>query len=426
MLPEFQTVLSYLQMQASIFRSDYGDILGIETLQVIDEFIDAATDLCRKVSQNSSTSQEPSQSQLTSESWESESDVELPEVVLEFHRWAQGPPPSWLQEFEVFRSKLGLAASGSSVTETDTAFEKLRPNAPKRAASESSVTETDSEFEQFRPNVPKRAASESSVTETDTEFERFHSNAPKRAASESSVTETDTEFERFHSNVPKRAASESSVTETDTEFEKLRSNAPKQAASESSVTETDTEFEQGRPNAPRTVASQSSVNEIYSSAPAAFITTIKQLIDQLYDLRSSASRTVQELHALASGVEFCCIIFLFMLVFIRLNGLNACHPEHKADYNHAIKLSARHLFDALDCLQIFVAVRFILFNKPFTIIEQMNRVLGDEDVKMAKVNEGNGRGEDGERGEIEEEDIQMGEVDEDVEMGDDEVDENRI
>ena len=201
-------------MQASILRSDYGDILGIETLQVIDEFIDAATNLCQKVSQNSSTSREPGEPQSSSsESLQSESDVELPEVVLEFHRWAQGPPPSWLQEFEEFHAKLRLAASASS------------------------VTETDSELEQFRRNLPKRAASESSVTETDTDsFEKLCQNAPKRVAS---VTGTDTDF---RSNVFKRAsASESSVTETDSELEQFRPNAPKQAASESSVTETDTD-----------------------------------------------------------------------------------------------------------------------------------------------------------------------------------------
>ncbi|KAF8332223.1 hypothetical protein F5887DRAFT_1080888 [Amanita rubescens] len=150
MLPEFQTVLSYFQMQASIFESDYGDILGMETLQLIEKFINAATDLCQKVSWNSSTSLEPSQSQSTSE-LELDHEVDLlPEVVMEFHRWAQGPPPSWLQEFEQVHSKLRLvAASGSSVMEMDSEFEKYCSNAPKRAASESSVTETDTEFEDF-------------------------------------------------------------------------------------------------------------------------------------------------------------------------------------------------------------------------------------------------------------------------------------
>ena len=244
----------------------------------------------------------------------------------------------------------------------------------KRAsASDSSVTETDSELKQFRPNAPKRAASESSVTETDTEFEKLCRNAPKHAASESSVTETDTEFEKLCRNAPKRAASESSVTETDSEFEKLRRNVPKRAASESSVTETDSEFEKLHSNGLRPIASlitemdtESVTNAeyLYSAAPAEFTNTIDQLIGQLHDLHSDASRTVQELRALASSVEFCCIAFLFMLVFIRPNGLNTCHPEHKTDYNLAIKLSARHLFDTLDYLQTFIAVCFILFSKP--------------------------------------------------------------
>ena len=413
MLPEFQTVLSYFEMQASIFQTDYEDILGMETLQLVERFINAASNLCQKVSRSSSASLEPSQSQSALE-LELDREVELPEVVLEFHRWAQGPHPSWLQEFEQVHSKLRLvaASSGSSVMETDPRFEKYCSNAPKQAASESSVTETDTEFEFFRLNPSKRgasskssvtemdteferfrlnaaASSESSVTETDTEFEHFRlnaaasskssvmetdtefeifcSNASKRAAaSESSVTETDSEFERLHSNSHKRAAaSGSSVTETDSEFERLHSNSHKRAASEASVTEPD-ELEQIRPNIPRPVASPFSATETdtdssvtdaeysYRAAPASFTATIRQLVDQLYDLRSSASGTVQELRALASGAEFCCTAFLFMLVFIRQNGLNTCRPEHKADYNRAIKLSARHLFEALEDLQAFV------------------------------------------------------------------------
>ncbi|KAF8332222.1 hypothetical protein F5887DRAFT_1080885 [Amanita rubescens] len=218
--------------------------------------------------------------------------------------------------------------------------------------------------------MSKRAASsESSITETDTEFENFRSNASKQAvASESSVTGTNIEVGNFRSNTSKRAvASELSVTETDSEFEKLRSNSHNRAASEA-VTEPDgTEVEQIRPNTPRPVASPFSATETdtesvtdsaeysYSAAPASFTATIRQLVDQLYDLRSSASGTVQELCALASGAEFCCVVFLFMLVFIRLNGLNACHPEHKDNYNRAIKLSAIHLFEALEDLQTFVA-----------------------------------------------------------------------
>jgi hypothetical protein len=413
MLPEFQTVLSYFEMQASIFQTDYEDILGMETLQLVERFINAASNLCQKVSRSSSASLEPSQSQSALE-LELDREVELPEVVLEFHRWAQGPHPSWLQEFEQVHSKLRLvaASSGSSVMETDPRFEKYCSNAPKQAASESSVTETDTEFEFFRLNPSKRgassessvtemdteferfrsnaaassessvtetdtefehfrlnaaASSKSSVTETDTEFEIFCSNASKRAAaSESSVTETDSEFERLHSNSHKRAAaSGSSVTETDSEFERLHSNSHKRAASEASVTEPD-ELEQIRPNIPRPVASPFSATETdtdssvtdaeysYRAAPASFTATIRQLVDQLYDLRSSASGTVQELRALASGAEFCCTAFLFMLVFIRQNGLNTCRPEHKADYNRAIKLSARHLFEALEDLQAFV------------------------------------------------------------------------
>ena len=413
MLPEFQTVLSYFEMQASIFQTDYEDILGMETLQLVERFINAASNLCQKVSRSSSASLEPSQSQSALE-LELDREVELPEVVLEFHRWAQGPHPSWLQEFEQVHSKLRLvaASSGSSVMETDPRFEKYCSNAPKQAASESSVTETDTEFEFFRLNPSKRgassessvtemdteferfrsnaaassessvtetdtefehfrlnaaASSKSSVTETDTEFEIFCSNASKRAAaSESSVTETDSEFERLHSNLHKRAAaSRSSVTETDSEFERLHSNSHKRAASEASVTEPD-ELEQIRPNIPRPVASPFSATETdtdssvtdaeysYRAAPASFTATIRQLVDQLYDLRSSASGTVQELRALASGAEFCCTAFLFMLVFIRQNGLNTCRPEHKADYNRAIKLSARHLFEALEDLQAFV------------------------------------------------------------------------
>ena len=438
MLPEFQTVLSYFEMQASIFQTDYEDILGMETLQLVERFINAASNLCQKVSRSSSASLEPSQSQSALE-LELDREVELPEVVLEFHRWAQGPHPSWLQEFEQVHSKLRLvaASSGSSVMETDPRFEKYCSNAPKQAASESSVTETDTEFEFFRLNPSKRgassessvtemdteferfrsnaaassessvtetdtefehfrlnaaasskssvtetdtefeifcsnaskraAASESSVTETDSEFERLHSNSHKRAAaSGSSVTETDSEFERLHSNSHKRAAaSGSSVTETDSEFERLHSNSHKRAASEASVTEPD-ELEQIRPNIPRPVASPFSATETdtdssvtdaeysYRAAPASFTATIRQLVDQLYDLRSSASGTVQELRALASGAEFCCTAFLFMLVFIRQNGLNTCRPEHKADYNRAIKLSARHLFEALEDLQAFV------------------------------------------------------------------------
>ena len=391
MLPEFQTVLSYFEMQASIFQTDYEDILGMETLQLVERFINAASNLCQKVSRSSSASLEPSQSQSALE-LELDREVELPEVVLEFHRWAQVPHPSWLQEFEQVHSKLRLvaASSGSSVMETDPRFEKYCSNAPKQAASESSVTETDTEFEFFRLNPSKRgassessvtetdtefehfrlnaaASSKSSVTETDTEFEIFCSNASKRAAaSESSVMETDSEFERLHSNSHKRAAaSGSSVTETDSEFERLHSNSHKRAASEASVTEPD-ELEQIRPNIPRPVASPFSATETdtdssvtdaeysYRAAPASFTATIRQLVDQLYDLRSSASGTVQELRALASGAEFCCTAFLFMLVFIRQNGLNTCRPEHKADYNRAIKLSARHLFEALEDLQAFV------------------------------------------------------------------------
>ncbi len=49
MLPEFEIILSYLQMHADILRQDYGDILDEETLQSMDKFIDAATNLCHKV-----------------------------------------------------------------------------------------------------------------------------------------------------------------------------------------------------------------------------------------------------------------------------------------------------------------------------------------------------------------------------------------
>jgi hypothetical protein len=298
MLPELQTVLSYFQAQADILRHDYGDILRIE-MQSVDEFIDAATNLCQKISPKSTASLESGRSPSASVDTQTvgtDSEPEsLPEIVMEFHRWAQGPPPPWLQEFEQFRSKMARPATRS-------------------------VTEADIE----------------SVTEPDTEFERLlRSKTQSRAES---ITESDTE----------------SVTEPDTEFERpLRSMTQRRAES---VTEPDTDSESK--NFCRTETTTNPEYSLYRALPAEFATTITQLIGQLYDLRSSASRTVRELRALASGAEFCCIMFLFMLVFIRINGRNACGPENESDFNQVIKLSARRLFEALDHLKAFVAVCF--------------------------------------------------------------------
>jgi hypothetical protein len=328
MLPELQTVLSYFQAQADILRHDYGDILRIE-MQSVDEFIDAATNLCQKISPKSTASLESGRSPSASVDTQTvgtDSEPEsLPEIVMEFHRWAQGPPPPWLQEFEQFRSKMARPATRSvteadieSVTEPDTEFERLlRSKTQSRAES---ITESDTE----------------SVTEPDTEFERLlRSKTQLRAES---VTESDTE----------------SVTEPDTEFERpLRSMTQRRAES---VTEPDTDSESK--NFCRTETTTNPEYSLYRALPAEFATTITQLIGQLYDLRSSASRTVRELRALASGAEFCCIMFLFMLVFIRINGRNACGPENESDFNQVIKLSARRLFEALDHLKAFVAVCF--------------------------------------------------------------------
>ncbi|KAF8317803.1 hypothetical protein F5887DRAFT_926919 [Amanita rubescens] len=357
MLPEFQTVLSYFQAQADILRHDYGDILRIE-MQSVDEFIDAATNLCQKISPTSpallESSQSPSASVDTQTLGTDSEPESLPEIVMEFHRWAQGPPPPWLQEFEQFRSKMARPTTQSvteadieSVTEPDTEFERLlRSKTQSRAEP---ITESDTE----------------SVTEPDTEFERLlRSKTQSRAepiteSDTESVTEPDTEFERLlHSKTQPRAGSitdsesdTGSVTEPDTEFERpLRSMTQRRAES---VTEPDTDSESK--NFCRTETMTNPEYSLYRAVPAEFITTITQLMDQLYDLCSSASRTVHELRALASGAEFCCIMFLFMLVFIRINGRNACSPENESDFNQVIKLSAGRLFEALDCLKAFVA-----------------------------------------------------------------------
>ncbi|KAF8347136.1 hypothetical protein F5887DRAFT_915914 [Amanita rubescens] len=323
MLPEFQTVLSYFQAQADILRHDYGDILRIE-MQSVDEFIDAATNLCQKISPTSpallESGQSPSASVDTQTLGTDSEPESLPEIVMEFHRWAQGPPPPWLQEFEQFRSKMAQPTTQSvteadieSVTEPDTEFERLlRSKTQSRAepiteSDTESVTEPDTEFERLlRSKTQSRAepiteSDTESVTEPDTEFERLlRSKTQSRAepiteSDTESVTEPDTEFERLlHSKTQPRAGSitdsESdmgSVTEPDTEFERpLRSMTQRRAES---VTEPDTDSESK--NFCRTETMTNPEYSLYRAVPAEFITTITQLMDQLYDLCSSASRT---------------------------------------------------------------------------------------------------------------------------------------
>ena len=242
MRPEFQDVLSYLQMHADMLRQDYGDILEVETLQTVDQFINSATNLCQKVSQSSLTSLESSRSPSHSASQtETDTDTdtesvpsELPEVVMEFHRLVQQPLPAWL-------------------------FGDLESR----------------------------------------------SNALRLAADESSVTESDTE----------------SVTNSDYSF---------------------------------------------GTEPAMFSITINGLIDRLCDLRNSASQTERDLRALASGAQFCCVAYLFMLVFIRQIGQRLCGPEHEADYIRSVKLSANNLNDALDRLNTFITVCVLLLSKSIT------------------------------------------------------------
>ncbi|KAF8340205.1 hypothetical protein F5887DRAFT_1077005 [Amanita rubescens] len=419
MLPEFQTVLSYFQAQADILQHDYGDILRTEMRQLVDEFIDAATNLCQKISPKSPASSESGESQSTSVETQmgTESELEsLPEVVMEFHRWAQGPPPSWLQEFEQFRSKTRRTteADTESITEPDTEFERLLHSKTRQPATDSSVTEADTEsvtepdteFERLlHPKTRRQAATtDSSITETDTEsitepdteFERLLRS--KTQPREESITEPDTESERLLRS--KTQPREESITESDTESvtepdtEPEWHLRPKTQLGAESVNEPDTNsaFKDFRPNTqPRTETTNPDYYSLYRAAPAEFTTTIMQLIDQLYDLHSSASRTVRELRALASGAEFCCVMFLFMLVFIRINGQNTCGPENEGDFSQVIKLSARRLFEALDRLQAFVAVDDEMDE---FVVEDVKMGEADEDVESrnGQVDEAAGMG----------------------------------
>jgi hypothetical protein len=296
----------------------------------------------------------------------------LPEIVMGFHRWAQGPPPPWLQEFEQFHSKMArpaiefiTEADMESVTEPDTESERLLPSKTQPKAeyiTESdteSVTEPDTEFEWLLPSKTRRPTT-SSVTEPGTEYELLLPSKTQLRAG--SITESDT----------------GSVAELDTEFEQ-RIHSKIQTRVES-VTEPDTDSEPKNfcPNItqPRTETITNVEYSLYRAAPAKFTTTITQMIDQL--VCSSASRTMRELRALASGAEFCCIMFLFMLVFIpsQINGRNACGPENESDFDQVVKLSARRLFEALDHLQAFVAVCFSFLNSHVNnvISDSINRV----------------------------------------------------